>query len=109
MIKKISVNTQTFHPNDNHTNSVTCLIQMKWDINTTTLVSSSLDKTLKIWNVETLKQLDTLYGHENGVLCLFQWKNTYNKETITSGSADQTVKFWNIKSKKDYDVIFGRD
>jgi coatomer subunit beta' len=32
--------------------------------------SASLDKTIKIWDIESTKQLEELNGHENGVTCL---------------------------------------
>jgi serine/threonine protein kinase len=60
---------------------------------TSTFASSSLDDTVKIWNLNTGEELLTLTGHTRGV-------NTVaispNGRFVVSGSDDYTVKIWNF-------------
>ena len=61
-----------------------CLIELiKVD-----LVSGSLDKTIKIWNIETRACIQTLTDHTDWVYDLLELKNG----NIVSGSRDGTIK-----------------
>ena len=70
-----------------HTNYIFCLIKMSEE----KLISGSLDKTIKVWNVSTGDCIQTLEGHQEGVLCLLR----LNYKQIMSGSYDRTIKIWN--------------
>jgi len=55
------------------------------------LITASRDKTLKIWDVVSGKEIRSLIGHEhtvNGV--------SLNGTTLASSSADKTVRVWDI-------------
>ena len=54
------------------------------------IVSSSIDKTLRIMNIKQHRQLEKLLGHDAGVKCITV--NSDNK--IISGSYDGTIRFW---------------
>jgi len=56
------------------------------------LASSSMDTTIKVWNMGTGNCDLTLKGHEGEIWGLVQCKNG----NITSGSDDSTVKIWNL-------------
>lgn len=58
-----------------------------------TLVSGSIDKTVKIWNLPAGKLLHTLAGHANEV-----WSVAISPDgkTLASGSGDKTVKVWDL-------------
>ncbi len=56
------------------------------------LASASGDRTVKLWNVQTGKEIETLKGHNNDVLGV---SFSPDGQTIASGSRDRTVKLWN--------------
>ncbi|MBW4679893.1 MAG: serine/threonine protein kinase [Microcoleus vaginatus WJT46-NPBG5] len=58
-----------------------------------TLVSGSVDKTVKIWNLPAGKLLHTLTGHTNEV-----WSVAISPDgkTLASSSGDKTVKLWDL-------------
>ncbi|OCR01371.1 hypothetical protein BCD67_23240 [Oscillatoriales cyanobacterium USR001] len=58
-----------------------------------TLVSGSLDKTIKIWNLATGNLIRTLEGHSNSV---FSVAISPDEQTLVSGSDDNTIKIWNL-------------
>src|SRR5690606_19115303 len=75
-----------------HTDDITCLIQMKWEKNDTTLITSSADKTIRIWDLENEKCINVLEGHTDLVLEITQVKWSKNDTTIVSSSADKIIK-----------------
>jgi WD40 repeat protein len=61
------------------------------------LASGSRDKTVKLWSVESQKEVTTLQGHRYSVTSVaFSPDGKY----LASGSQDKTVKLWSIQSKK---------
>ncbi|MDF5740345.1 hypothetical protein, partial [Nostoc sp. S13] len=58
-----------------------------------TIASASNDKTVKLWNAVTGKEIITLNGHSNEV-----WGVAFSRDgkTIASASVDKTVKLWNM-------------
>ncbi|XP_037774868.1 WD repeat-containing protein 5B-like [Penaeus monodon] len=71
---------------EGHTGVIRCLAADPWRI-----VSASDDKTIKVWDRETLRRLVTLRNHTDGVTCL-----AFNDHVIVSGSYDKTVKLWDF-------------
>ena len=59
------------------------------------VVSGSLDKTLKIWNIENGQLLRTLVGHMELVDAVAV---TPNGRQVVSGSNDKTLKVWDLES-----------
>ncbi|KAI8994491.1 quinon protein alcohol dehydrogenase-like superfamily [Pilobolus umbonatus] len=57
------------------------------------IISSSLDNTIKMWDMSTGKCLRTLFGHVQGV-----WSLAYDKLRIVSGSHDRTIRVWDTES-----------
>jgi E3 ubiquitin-protein ligase TRAF7 len=55
----------------------------------TKLFSASYDKTIRVWNVEHMRCVQTLTRHEGSVVCL-----GISRGRLFSGSVDGTVKFW---------------
>ncbi|KAI8947768.1 hypothetical protein F4801DRAFT_559580 [Xylaria longipes] len=71
------------------------------------LATSSLDKTVKIWDISPTGQancLRTFEGHENIVTSVC-WSS--NGRWIISGSKDQSVRVWDAESGSAYAVIRG--
>ncbi|KAG0226915.1 protein with putative role during mitosis [Actinomortierella wolfii] len=59
------------------------------------LYSASSDKTVKVWDVETLECLATFQGHTGGVNSLTALKGAYAGQLAT-GSSDKTIKIWDV-------------
>ncbi|MCU0549034.1 MAG: WD40 repeat domain-containing protein, partial [Leptolyngbya sp. Prado105] len=59
-----------------------------------TLISTSADKTIRLWNTKTGESIKTLTGHSDRVTALSIHPEG---KTFASGSADKTIKIWSIK------------
>ncbi|KAJ0352668.1 hypothetical protein COL154_004258 [Colletotrichum chrysophilum] len=55
------------------------------------IASASADGTLKIWDADTGKHMDTLVGHMAGVSCV-AWSP--DSGTLASGSDDKAIRLW---------------
>ncbi|ETO11021.1 WD-40 repeat protein [Reticulomyxa filosa] len=71
-----------------------------------TICSGSNDKTIRIWDIETTKQLITFIGHELLVMSIKYGSNEL-LNTILSGSSDKSVRLWDIRSGKQIQVFNG--
>ena len=63
-----------------------------------TLVSGSSDSTIKVWNLQTGREIDTLTNHSNKVHSVAIGPDG---ETLVSGSWDMTLKVWNLKKGRE--------
>jgi WD40 repeat protein len=59
------------------------------------LISSSADKTIKLWNLKTGQLIRTLRGHTARVNSL---AISSDSQLLASGSTDKTIKLWNLKT-----------
>jgi WD40 repeat protein/tRNA A-37 threonylcarbamoyl transferase component Bud32 len=75
-----------------HSSWVTCVVPSP---NTPAFASSSLDDTIKIWNLNTGDLLLTLTGHSRGVNTI---AISPDGRTLVSGSDDYTVRVWSFSS-----------
>jgi WD40 repeat protein len=57
------------------------------------VLSGSLDDTLKLWDVATGNEIRTLAGHTNTVLSV---AFSPDGKAALSGSADNTLKLWDV-------------
>ncbi|OBT68259.1 hypothetical protein VE03_02335 [Pseudogymnoascus sp. 23342-1-I1] len=71
-----------------HSNGVMCL-----QFDDSILATGSYDTTIKIWDVETGKELRTLRGHTSGIRAL-----QFDDTKLISGSLDKTLKVWNWRT-----------
>jgi WD40 repeat protein len=62
------------------------------------LASSSADKTIRIWNKSTKKEIRIIRGHDSYVNSL---AISPDGNTLISGGADKTVNIWNISTGKE--------
>jgi WD40 repeat protein len=56
-----------------------------------TLVSGGSDQTIRLWDLDTLRERTTLHGHTDGVLCVAYARDG---NTIASGGFDRGVRLW---------------
>ncbi len=73
-----------------------------WSPDGKKLASSSFDKTIKLWDVDTGECLQTLSGH-TGRVREVSWSP--NGQFIASGSDDKTIRVWEVASGQVYDNI----
>ncbi|MDY6901969.1 MAG: hypothetical protein SWZ49_28435, partial [Cyanobacteriota bacterium] len=76
--------------------------RVEWSQDGNSLASSSFDKTINIWNVETGECIQTLRGHERRV-----WGIALSPDgkTLASGSSDQTIRLWNTQTGEPKEII----
>ncbi|MEG4007718.1 WD40 repeat domain-containing protein [Microcoleus sp. Pol11C1] len=69
-----------------------------------TLASASIDKTIKLWDLQTKKELATLTGHSDYV-----WDVAFSSDgqTLASASSDKTIKLWDLQTKKELATLTG--
>lgn len=91
-----TMNAQCVLAISGHGSSVTCV---RFNANGTLLLSSSLDKTLKIWDLHG-NNLKTLCEHTRYVNAV-----AVNSESsiVASGSNDRTVIVWDLTGRKTLD------
>ncbi|MDZ8137469.1 MAG: serine/threonine-protein kinase [Nostoc sp. DedQUE04] len=69
-----------------------------------TLASGSADKTIKLWNLATGKEIRTFTGHSDYVSSV---AISPDGRTLASGSADNTIKLWNLATGKQTRTLTG--
>ncbi|GEQ72870.1 hypothetical protein JCM33374_g6558 [Metschnikowia sp. JCM 33374] len=69
----------------------------------THLITSSLDNTIKLWDVKTGKCIRTQFGHIEGV-----WSISADTFRIVSGAHDKLIKVWDLQNGKCLHT-FGND
>ena len=77
------------------------IIHLKEFAKTNTLISCSVDKTLKLWDIETLNCYMTLYGHKKSVLCSEVCDNKFDYNII-SGGDDCNIIIWTSNRNSQY-------
>lgn len=61
--------------------------------NTHTLYSASADRCVKVWNLDEMAYVETLFGHQSGITSI----DALNRErAITSGGFDGSIRIWKI-------------
>ncbi|MEH2315443.1 MAG: AAA-like domain-containing protein, partial [Nostoc sp.] len=69
-----------------------------------TLASASADNTIKLWNLDTRKEITTLSGHSDYVYSVVF---SPDGKTLASASADNTIKLWNLDTRKEITTLSG--
>ncbi|MEH2449756.1 MAG: AAA-like domain-containing protein, partial [Nostoc sp.] len=69
-----------------------------------TLASASGDKTIKLWNLDTGKEITTLKGHSDFVYSVVF---SPDGKTLASASRDKTIKLWNLDTGKEITTLKG--
>ncbi|OHU84335.1 MULTISPECIES: pentapeptide repeat-containing protein [Pseudoalteromonas] len=71
-----------------------------------TLISASLDNTLRTWNAQTGECLRIFVGHEDDVNHVEMLRDGV---TLVSSSDDETLRLWDSRSGKCINVLDGHD
>ncbi|CAD8054098.1 unnamed protein product [Paramecium primaurelia] len=66
--------------------------------------SDNGDKSIKIWNLSTLKEHNTLIEHQAAVVALLSLDDG---STLVSGSYDKSLLIWNIENQKPIQRLIG--
>jgi WD40 repeat protein len=66
------------------------------------MVSGSIDKVVKIWDVDKVTCSNTLFGHDGPVRCV-----QFDDEKIISGSDDHNIKYWRLNTGRCFKTLEG--
>ncbi|XP_009989269.1 PREDICTED: dynein assembly factor with WDR repeat domains 1 [Tauraco erythrolophus] len=70
-------------------------------------ITGSYDRTFKVWDTASGKELRTLEGHRNVVYAI-AFNNPYG-DKIATGSFDKTCKLWSVETGKCYHTFRGHN
>ncbi|PWN19833.1 WD40 repeat-like protein [Microstroma glucosiphilum] len=76
-----------------HKDSITGL---KFRIGTHELYSASLDRTIKLFDVDQLSYIETLFGHQESITSLDALRGEF---ALTSGGRDRTARWWKVREE----------
>jgi WD40 repeat protein len=79
----------TFH---GHQGSVT---MFGFDLSRSLVISASIDKTIRLWSLETRKNVGLFQGHQSNVAAL---RLSPDGRHVASASRDSTVRIWEIET-----------
>ncbi len=68
------------------------------------MASSSGDKSIKLWSIDSQKEVSTLSAHSSSVTSVAL---SSDGKYLASGSDDKTVKLWSIDSQKELITLKG--
>lgn len=70
-----------------------CVTGLVFRRDTHTLYSASEDRSVKVWNLDDMAYVESLFGHQSGITSI----DALSRErAITSGGFDGTVRIWKI-------------
>jgi sugar lactone lactonase YvrE len=94
-------NNLAFQTLSGHTSGVNCLV---FSADSKKLISGSADKTIKIWDVKTGKEIAKLEGHKGFINALVI---TPDGQQLFSADADKTIKVWDVNTGKELRTLLG--
>ncbi|ETO07319.1 F-box and wd40 domain protein, partial [Reticulomyxa filosa] len=73
------------------------------------LCSGSFDKTIRVWDIDTNKQIQSFNGHSSVHYVKFSpyHYHKYHQNVICSSSFDKIIRFWDIKHNRQLQVFNG--
>lgn len=89
---------------EGHTHYVMQVVFNPKDPNT--FATASLDRTVKVWGLNSPNPYFTLEGHEKGVNCV-EYVSEGDKPYLISGADDKTAKVWDYQNKTCVSTLEG--
>jgi len=86
-----------------HTNTITSVVLTS---DNKTIVSSSLDKTIMLWNLNTGECVNVFIGHDNSIRVI---SVSSDGSKIISGDIEGEIRLWNTSSLKCDNAIKGHN
>ncbi|ETO05354.1 hypothetical protein RFI_32041 [Reticulomyxa filosa] len=82
-----------------HTDNV-CSIDYSTFDDCQLICSGSDDKTVRVWDVDNNKQIQSFYGHSDVYCVKFSSYHYHNnhQNVICSSSYDETIRFWDFQT-----------
>ncbi|MCC5643027.1 hypothetical protein LC607_08765 [Nostoc sp. CHAB 5824] len=68
------------------------------------IASGSYDRTIKLWNVGTVREIYTLQGHSDYIHSV---AFSPDGKILVSGSDDKTIKLWNVGTGREISTLHG--
>lgn len=62
------------------------------------LMSSSMDRCIKLWSVEDRSYIDTVFGHQSDVIAI----DCLRQERILSAGRDRTLRLFKVQFRATY-------
>ena len=72
------------------------IMSLSFRLGTSTLYSSSLDRTVKVHDVPALAYVETLFGHQDRITAISTLKG---EVAVTAGARDKTLRYWKIRDE----------
>ncbi|ETO35755.1 hypothetical protein RFI_01308, partial [Reticulomyxa filosa] len=97
---------KTFRGHTNWVNSIDCTTFNDCQF----LCSGSDDQTVRVWDIENSKQIQSFNEHSGHVYCVkfSSYYNHYNRRNvICSSSTDKTIRFWDIQKNQQFQIYKG--
>ncbi|MFN3422682.1 MAG: protein kinase domain-containing protein, partial [Armatimonadota bacterium] len=86
-----------------HTDTVSAVT---FSPNSSVLASSSFDRTVRLWDLKSAKQLRVLKGHDDSVLAVVF---SEDGKQVGSASADRTVRLWYWEEENAVIILHGHN
>ncbi|CAK90344.1 unnamed protein product (macronuclear) [Paramecium tetraurelia] len=95
---------QTGQQNSKLYGHLSCVNQICFSPDGTTLASGSSDNSIRLWNVKTGEQKAKLEGHSSDV---YSVNFSPDGTMLASGSADNSIRLWDAKTGQQIAKIYG--
>ncbi|ETO26805.1 hypothetical protein RFI_10328, partial [Reticulomyxa filosa] len=72
------------------------------------ICSGSYDKTVRVWDIDNNKQIQSSNEHSDTVYCVKfsqYYYHNYRQNVICSASYDKTIRFWDFKHDKQLQIF----